>query len=234
MKLNKSILAVGLLAALTLPSYSAVTISTQFGVALDKNSAAVPDGTLWALVVDNGDNVLPGGLALNSSIKAASALAGGLDLINATFGGASLALGTSLGGDTVFALGGFNGGATLGVGGSTADAVILTLGANGLASGRNYAFYYFPGTLFTTEGATYSGFTQVGGVNTNTADAGALTDGMIIPNDGFTVTQGASTPGDLGGSFSQSGFTSVELIPEPSAALLGAIGVLGLLRRRRA
>lgn len=208
-------------------SFGAITISTQFGVANSVSNTPVPDGTLWALIVDNGNNVLPGGMATNSSISASIT-----EGVLADFSTLSLSLGTVIGGDTVFALGGFNGSSTLSIAGTTADVVEATLGTLGLVSGRAYGFYYFPGKTFTTQGATYSGFGEVGGVNTLLNDAGAFTDGMIIPNDGFTVTQGASTPGDLGGSITQGAFTAVP-IPEPSAALLGALGALGLLRRRR-
>ena len=237
MRLNKHAgLVLGLI-ALSSSANATVTLNGQYGQAFQADgTTAVPDGTLWALVVDtDGDNIIAG-LGLDSSLtQLAASGAASLQAINTTFGGKSLTLGSNLGLDTIFALGGFNS-AALSVPGSAATAVAgLNLGTNGLAAGLNYSFFFFPGVSFTTSGASYTVGSSVGGVNRSTADAGGGTAGMIIPANGATVFQGASTSagGDLGGSVPNSSFTAVALVPEPSAVLLGAIGALGLLRRRR-
>lgn len=216
--------AIGLVFASMLGIASAtVTLQTQFGIATDVNGVALPDGTLWALVVDtNVDSTFAGGFGLNSSLTEVGAQA-------AFTIGQSITLGGNFGSDTIFAMGGFNGftnNATLGL---TADVLELTLGQNGLAAGRNFAFYYFPGVTYTGNSAILG--SQIGGIHSG-ADANAGLDAMIIPADGATVSPGAATS-ELGGSVSAAGFQAVNLIPEPSAALLGAIGALGLLRRRR-
>jgi MYXO-CTERM domain-containing protein len=102
-----------------------------------------------------------------------------------------------------------------------------------LATGLKYAFYYFPGATYTAGVNTIG--SQVGGVNSNTNAPDAGLDAMIIPADSALVNQGAATIGDWSGLQTNSQFTAVNLttVPEPSAALLGAVGVLGLLRRRR-
>ena len=64
-----------------------------------------------------------------------------------------------------------------------------------------------------------------------------LYSGIAVPSSG-AVTFNSATSGDLIGTSvysanGTSGFQLVSSVPEPSAALLGALGVLGLLRRRR-
>ena len=229
-------LIIGLLAATSGITFATVTISTQFGQAFDAASATVPDGTLWALIVDDGVGTLPGGMLTDGSgLSAAYAL--NSTLVNDTFAGQSIGIGTSFGGDIVFGMGAFNGENDLGVPGSTTNGLAgLVLGENGLATGRAIGFYFFPGVTYTAAG-TYNIGSQVGGISTLVADAGAGTDGMVVPADSGAVFIGANTDagGDLGGSMTDAAFTAVTLtaVPEPSAALLGAIGALGLLRRRR-
>lgn len=236
MKLNKyTAIIVGIVAFVNSAS-ATVTINTQFGQAQTSNTTGntfVPDGTLWALIV-SADNTFAGGFGLDSSLS--SVFNTNEALINSTFAGKSIALGTVFAGDTVFALGGFNGASVLSVPGSTTNGIPgLSLGTNGLATGLNFAFLYFPGVSFAAQGDTYNIGSQIGGVNRSTPDAGAGTVGMIVPADSGLIFAGASTNagGDLGGSVSQSQFVAVNLIPEPSAAILGALGALGLLRRRR-
>ncbi len=224
------------LVALASSASAAITINGQYGVAFNVNGTTpVDSGTLWILVVDaNNDNYIAG-MSLDSSIAQLAGTAPGLATINSTFGGKSISLGSSFGLDTVFALGGFNPQA-LGVAGSASTAVSgLTLGTNGLATGLKYGFFFFPGVAYTTQGATYNVGSSVGGVNRTTADVGGGTAGMIIPANGATPFQGASTfaGGEIGGSTPDSSYAAVTLIPEPSVALLGAFGALGLLRRRR-
>lgn len=228
-------LILGVLALTSGASFATITLNTQFGQAFSSSSVPVPDGTLWALIVDDGVGTLPGGMLTNGSgLSAANAL--NSSLVNSTFSGASIGLGTSLGGDIVFAMGAFNGANDLSVPGSTTNSLGFTLGTNGLVAGRAIGFYFFPGVTYTAAG-TYNVGSQVGGISTLAADAGAGTVGMVVPADGATIFMGANTDGDggLGGSLTNSAFTAVNVtaIPEPSAALLGAIGALGLLRRRR-
>lgn len=228
-------LIIGLLVATSGISFATITISTQFGQAFDIDGMPVSDGTLWALIVNaDGNSTLPGGMLTDGSgLSAAYTL--NSSLVEEIFGGKTIGLGSNFGGDIVFGMGAFNGFADLGVAGSTTNGLAgLELGVNGLATGRAFGFYFFPGVTYTGEG-TYNIGDQVGGISTLLSDDNAGTVGMVIPADGASIFTGANTDaeGELGGSMTDSAFTAVALVPEPSAALLGAMGALCLLRRRR-
>jgi hypothetical protein len=208
-----------------------VTFGTQFGVATDSSGTPVSDGTLWALVVDNGDNKFGSTFGLDSSVNTFAST--DASTLNSVFGGRSVAIGSVFAGDTVFAMGGFDS-SVLSVAGSAGGAITgLDITLNGLSPGAKFAFLFFPGVKFTTQGATYNIGSQLGGVNSNTNDVAGGTDAMVIPAEGNSGLFGASTASGLGGVYSETSFRAVNLVPEPSSALLGALGVLGFLRRRR-
>ncbi len=217
-------------AAIVLPAGAAVSLNTQFGQAYNSDgTTTVADGTLWALVVAPGTSFA--GFDINGSLKASNTTTPG---IADTFftSGQSLSLGGAVGTGTIFAMGAFNG-TDSGLAGLYTGAVAVDYGTFGTAASRNFAFYWFPGATFTgVEANPQTIASQVGGLN-NTSDDGVFNIGMVLPADGALLSTGAATTGDAGGSLSVSAFSAVTLIPEPSAALLGAIGALGLLRRRR-
>jgi hypothetical protein len=218
------------LAATALPLSASITLSTQFGQAFANNGTPVADGTLWALVVDtNTDNQFTG-FGLNAGLY--KDLADSTNVASSFFTiGQKLSIGGTLAGNTIFAMGGFNGTAS-GLAGLLTGVVSADYGTNGLAAGRNYAFYWFPGALYNAApGAEQVINGEVGGIHTGSND-GIFDNGMVLPPDGALISTGAATAGDAGGSLPNSRFTAV-LIPEPSVALLGALGVFGLLRRRR-
>lgn len=217
--MKKALTALALIASAS-SAFASVTLTTGFGVAYNSTGAVVPDGTLWALVVDtDGNSTFAGGFGLNSSLTEAGA--------NTVFiPGQTLSVGGLLAGDAIFAMGSFNGNAVAGMAGLSLDSVTAFYGTNGLAAGKNIAFYWFPGAT----AADPKVGTQVGGFNSDT-DAAAL-GGMVLPADGANVPVGGGTA-DLGGTLPNSRLTAVNLVPETSTALLGALGALGLLRRRR-
>jgi len=102
----------------------------------------------------------------------------------------------------------------------------LTLGQNGVATGKSFAVIWFDATSFGGTSADGQKYGMVTGP-TGTPDAQTL----VLPSDTSTTNYsknflGTETPRlaslTLGGA-----------VPEPSTALLGMLGALGLLRRRR-
>lgn len=95
---------------------------------------------------------------------------------------------------------------------------------------KTYLFLVAEAGGFITGIGAYTGsnVTSPGSVTFNPAGAG---DTLLV---GTSVLAAATTAGP-GVPFTQpiSGFQLAAAVPEPSAALLGAIGALGLLRRRR-
>jgi hypothetical protein len=211
-------------------SYAAVSLETQFGIAYDSSGNAVVDGTLWILVADTNNDSNFTGFGLDSSLFQANQSTFGIaDLFFTS--GQSLELGQTLNGNTIFAMGGFNGLGDNGVLGLTADFIEqFNYPDFGTASGIAFAFYWFPGAIFTGGPVETIG-NEVGGIHTSSNDS-LFNTGMFLPSDGTSVTVGAATS-DLDGSIDNSRFTAVTLIPEPSTALLGALGMIALLRRRR-
>ncbi|MCW1922093.1 hypothetical protein OKA05_05980 [Luteolibacter arcticus] len=197
-----------------------ITLNTQFGTAFDSSGQPVPAGTLYALVIDtNLSDTFAGGFGLQESLGKPGA--------DAVFTpGQTISLGGNLSGDTIFYLGAFDGAAE----GITAETIQLTVGVNGVATIRNFAIYWFPGaTLSSANSATIG--TQVGGMHAF-SELGTGLESMTIPSDGSLVNIGAATLAG-GGTTPPSRFTAVDLVPEPSTAFLGILGVFGLLRRRR-
>ena len=221
--MKSKLLTLLFLAAAAIPASATVNLALQMGVCFNASSVAIPDGTLWALIGDtNGSGTFTNGFATNTSLTQSQA--------NAVFTtGQSLSVGTVIGGDTILAMGAFNGTAS-GLTGLYTNTVTLAIGSNGAVAGQNFAFYWFPGVTYVA-GTDHVG-TQVGGINTLIADSNAGTESMVIPADGLTTAPGAANS-DAGGTIANSRFTAVNLVPESSTALLGALGALGLLRRRR-
>ena len=232
--MKSKLFLVALLAAAALPASATVSLSYQFGVARDMHGVAVPDGTLWAIVGDtNADGLFPGGFSTNASIYGLPAA----QALNTFYFGQTLAVGSALGEDRVLAMGGFNGTANNGLTGLAASVLMLTLGVNGAAAGQNFAFFWFPGSAFTAGLNTVGN--EIGGINTLLDDKSGGTGPMHLGADGSALSVGAATA-EAGGVTSNAAFTAVSLselssslIPEPSTTLLGALGALGLLRRRR-
>lgn len=206
---------------------AAVGIFSSVGELFDSNNTRISDNTLWALVVDADND----GDVLNTSQDSvfSSITANSLFVINQ-----AIDIGTVLGGDEVFALGGMNGAAP-----GIDDRLVngITIGG-GIQTGRAYAFVWFPGVAFngtsgdfTLTSNSHNIGTQVGSYSSSVTD-GVFDTGMFIPSDGNTVSAGALNSNG-GGTIANSSLTAFDLIPEPSTALLGVLGGLLLLRRRR-
>ena len=102
-----------------------------------------------------------------------------------------------------------------------------------MAAGDKYAIVWFDSTTLGT--SPTSGGTKYGAWTKNGAGP---TDGTLLPVDPGSYTTAATGPAGIFGA-DNSGIgqslktASLVAIPEPSAALLGIVGALGLLRRRR-
>lgn len=207
-----------------------VTLNTAFGIAFEADGTSpVPDNTLWAMIVDDGDDVMPGGLEINTSLQATQDESS----VDADFGGKTLDIGTTINGDTIFAMGGFNGSSSFSTQGFNSDEIGLTLGINGVDSGEDFGFYWFPGVDYADGATLIPGLDsyQVGGISESTGIDSPDPQGMIIPSAGSTINTGATTSG-AEGSVPDSRFTAIT-IPEPSSHLLLLSGIVLLLTRRK-
>jgi hypothetical protein len=113
-----------------------------------------------------------------------------------------------------------------------------TVNLSGLVAGTIVDLYLYSGGYTTAEGATFNfgtgAFTATNTVSQDTTYtlnnnyvkiAGLVADG----SGNITGTWTAATPGN----YSTFNGAQIAVVPEPSAALLGGLGMLALLRRRR-
>jgi hypothetical protein len=119
--------------------------------------------------------------------------------------------------------------------------VIMYFGTNSASTsaraGITSAGYAGPTNYFTLGGANISGSRDNFVLATGTTNATATSGANYARFNGLTSSSFTLTLAD-GGTGNPNllfyGFQVVEVVPEPSAVLLGAFGVLALLRRRRA
>jgi hypothetical protein len=128
---------------------------------------------------------------------------------------------------------------------------LITLGFETVATGGGTALSYFNGTAWTTaiDTAMATGTTYYFRVNGYDLDLGSrhYTVGLSTDGSNFTTTGNITlfhdnAPGAIGRDFetirfesggSQMRIDAVSIVPEPSVALLGGLGLIALLRRRR-
>ncbi|MEO5915947.1 MAG: autotransporter-associated beta strand repeat-containing protein [Luteolibacter sp.] len=126
-------------------------------------------------------------------------------------------------------------GGTLGGDGSIAGSLHFDSGAN---------FLFNPLSIFTVNGSgnvinfDNFGITNLAGLDATVAEGTyTLIDGAANFSFANVANFGAANAYDLGGgksAYFQAGSLQVVVIPEPAAVLLGSLGFLTLLRRRRA
>ena len=115
-----------------------------------------------------------------------------------------------------------------GIGGTDFDYINVTGGT--LTFDATLAIVDFGGHDISGQTAAYNLFdfvTATGDFDTVTVDGNALT--YNVGTDDWSATVGNTTYNFAEGN----GVLSVSVVPEPTAALLGGLGLLGLLRRRR-
>jgi hypothetical protein len=122
-----------------------------------------------------------------------------------------------------------------GLAGSNWGEVTVTYNLTGLLTNTNYEFYFFNPDW--TGGATRTGFldgSDDGVGNTFAIDQTPGAGDKIIK---YAYNTGASTTFTMRATSNNTAglhnFAFVNVVPEPSAALLGGLGMLALLRRRR-
>lgn len=238
-KLTSAFFGIGL-AALPISSHAA-TVSWGTWVAVNDNTAIqTPTGFTYAGVNFNGSTTTinngPGGtggtdVTFTGIAQNASGLAGGITVANTGFNFES----TGNNSNVVSAFGSPQ------TWGTVLDRVIgdfdnsASFSLTGLASGTQYTVQFFssaPDANILSNSRIASGGvdspffgTHVGGgtkyiVATFTADSGSQSFAITGAEPTYSaLVIGTAVPGAV--------------IPEPSTALLGAIGLLGLLRRRR-
>lgn len=233
MKSKLAILASAL--ALTAISNGAIALS---GTAL-KNVQGTTAGTdlaaglLGLLVIDTaGDGFLNG---YTASAAASNALTPKTDFATT---GANLSVGQTFLGDYIA------GRLTTTVAFSETSMSGAITGFNNVApfAGKNYAIVWFSGlttvgTELAAPAGSFFGIARGGDWtlpvgNTGTQSFGTTASSLDQLTLANTVGGVATAAAGQSVSFATAG-TTLKFVPEPSAALLGAVGALGLLRRRR-
>jgi len=226
---------------LTAASQGATSITGTLGSAFKDNAGAnIATGSLIMLVVDNGSN---GFLNLGSNGAVTSSLNGESVKNTITAAQAGIVAGGTFGGDTIVST------AVSGASGSIASL----LSAVNVASyvNMNFAVVWFtatPAALATSVSNAYFGMIRLADWTLPASDSGAVFTLSSTDAAGATSyysTSASATAAQVGtgfftgtGTAANTGSTAVrsatfQVVPEPSAALLGALGALGLLRRRR-
>ncbi len=223
-------LLIAAIPALALPCSAAISISIQAGELLNSSSNMVTETSLWAIIYDaNGDNMLPGGLELNSSLTT-----GDTTTIIAAFAGKQITTGATIGLDKILWAGevdGLNTSGASGIGGHNLSS--FTFASLGVAAGGKWAVYWFPSLTAGSNTLPGSSF-EVGGIQQTTVGLSGGDIGMVMPaadNTGSTYSAAFIDIGN-GGDIADSSLTAVA-IPEPSTLVLSALGLAALLRRRR-
>jgi hypothetical protein len=207
-----------------------ITINAEFGGLRDSSgSVLASQSTLYVIIYDLDNNAaFPGGMGQNGGLVAFNSAS-----VHTAFNGLTFAPGTSVGGDKVLKVGVFNdpdGAAFPVINDSDFSASGITP-----ATGRSYAFYWFPGLSSVSSSVPTSSF-QVGGIQENIlyTGTGDTRMGMTMPADGKLVTTSIMESGLDGNVADVSRFTAITAIPEPSTLVLTLLGSAALLRRRRA
>ena len=223
-----SLLSVSANAAVTLSGTGATGVKTSDG------ATNIPTGTLGLLIVDvAGNGFFNLGNALGANTALTSANDPGILVANA-----NLTIGSLFGGETILNV-------LSSPGGGTFSSFVPNLSIAGFES-KSFAVVWFSSILASGAPAQAGGGASWGIIRgadwiLPAADSGSFamngTDSggaatyyapSVLTGGAATTAFRTTTNGTLGGTA-----FSVVGVPEPSAALLGAIGALGLLRRRR-
>jgi hypothetical protein len=235
--MKNKILFIGAIALATGYASAAISFSSTAAVGLkDKAGTNIATGDLVLLVVDSGDNGFLDLAASGGAITTGSTTALGKRTLEDD--DTSITAGQYFGGDLI--LGAYSASA----GGSVAPAF-----SGGIAGyeGKKFAIVWFEDSSanLTNLAGKYFGIASGADWTLPSSDSGNYSFHSTTNTTTSVYWQLASavnsTQLGANGFFSGTGAAgsspvksaTFEIIPEPSATLLGAIGALGLLRRRR-
>ena len=237
--MKNKMMIIGAMALTTAYASAAISFSTTAAVGLKDNAGTnVVTGDLVLLVVDDGNDGFLNLAATGGAITAGSTSA--LAARTLAVANTSITAGQTFGGDLI--LGAYSAAS----GGSVAPAFSGTIAGyegkkfaivwfeDSAANLTNLAGKYFgiaSGGDWTLPASDSGNFTFNGTNNTNAAvywQLGATTSTTQLGSNGFF--SGTGTAGSSPAAVKSATF---QVVPEPSAALLGAFGALALLRRRR-
>jgi hypothetical protein len=248
MKHKYSMLGATLLAIGT--ANATIAFSTTTAVALKDNGAvtSIASGALCMLVVDTTSilDTASNGFLATSTNGRIPALSYGTAALTTTSdpkvlaANAAITVGSYFGGDLI--LGVFSA-----AGGGSVSAALSGVSIAGY-EGKQFALVWFKdsaATLASSRAGAYFGIASGADWTLPASDSGAYTFNATTNTTTSVYWQlaSATTAAQIGstGFFTGSGTAGstpskaavFQVVPEPSAALLGALGVLGLLRRRR-
>lgn len=223
-----------MLALLTVSANAAVTLSGTGLTGAKKSDGAtnVATGTLALLIVDTaGDGFFNLGTALAANTALTSTNDPGILTTSANLG-----IGGTFGGEKILNV-------LSSPGGGTFSSFLNNVSIAGFES-KNFAIVWFDAVLASDAPAQAAAGSKWGLIRGSDWTLPAADSGSFAMNG--TDSGGAATyfaPSALSGGATSTAFrttngsnlgnTAFTIVPEPSAALLGAIGALGLLRRRR-
>jgi len=235
--MKNKIMLIGAIALATGYASAAISFSSTAAVGLKDNAGVnVATGDLVLLVVDNGNDGFLNLAKTGGAITAGSTSALSARTLEAA--NASITTGQTFGGDLI--LGAYSAAAS----GSVAPGFSGSIAGY---EGKKFALVWFEDSAanLTNLAGKYFGIASGGDWTLPSTDSGAYSFHASTNTTAAVYWQLANTTTStqLGsdGFFSGSGAAgsspvksaTFQVIPEPSASILGAIGALGLLRRRR-
>jgi len=235
--MKNKIMLIGAIALATGYASAAISFSSTAAVGLKDNAGVnVATGDLVLLVVDNGNDGFLNLAKTGGAITAGSTSALSARTLEAA--NASITTGQTFGGDLI--LGAYSAAAS----GSVAPGFSGSIAGY---EGKKFALVWFEDSAanLTNLAGKYFGIASGGDWTLPSTDSGAYsfhasnnttaavywqlantTTSTQLGSDGFFSGSGAAGSSPVKSA-------TFQVIPEPSASILGAIGALGLLRRRR-
>lgn len=245
MKPTPASLSVSIVSLLGLLPLGAATVLIDFGTVAGRHSVGVADsnGNFWDYITGEGDNNTDL-VDVNGSVTSIDLAVSGFTGPGSYNGGLSAVAGLGPGGDGSFAFDAVTDDALF----LNSDGSTGTLTFGGLDDGSTYDLYFYGArvttssrfTTYAVGGSSVELQTSGSGIASNSTDN--WNDDTVVgltgisPSSGQIVVNVTANSASGGGGSDTFGYVNamrITQVPEPSAALLGGLGVLGLLGRRR-